>query len=102
MDQGDTPTLEEDLKKLQLSEFFSIFEKEKVDKEALVKIIFLNFALYHFQYFFLINLFYLFLAALGLRCCAWTFSSCSERGLLFLAVCRLLIAVASLVADYGL
>ncbi|XP_021561782.1 phospholipase DDHD2 isoform X2 [Carlito syrichta] len=35
MDQGDTLTLEEDLKKLQLSEFFSIFEKEKVDKEAL-------------------------------------------------------------------
>ncbi|NP_001349842.1 triacylglycerol hydrolase DDHD2 isoform X2 [Gorilla gorilla gorilla] len=35
MDQGDTPTLEEDLKKLQLSEFFDIFEKEKVDKEAL-------------------------------------------------------------------
>ncbi|XP_032960092.1 phospholipase DDHD2 isoform X1 [Rhinolophus ferrumequinum] len=35
MDQGDAPTLEEDLKKLQLSEFFSIFEKEKVDKEAL-------------------------------------------------------------------
>lgn len=35
MDQGDTATLEEDLKKLQLSEFFSIFEKEKVDKEAL-------------------------------------------------------------------
>lgn len=37
MDQGDTRTLEEDLKKLQLTEFFSIFEKEKVDKEALVK-----------------------------------------------------------------
>ncbi|XP_058145831.1 triacylglycerol hydrolase DDHD2 isoform X3 [Dasypus novemcinctus] len=36
MAQGDTLTLEEDLKKLQLSEFFSIFEKEKVDKEALV------------------------------------------------------------------
>lgn len=35
MAQGDTRTLEEDLKKLQLSEFFSIFEKEKVDKEAL-------------------------------------------------------------------
>ncbi|XP_032324484.1 phospholipase DDHD2 isoform X2 [Camelus ferus] len=35
MDHGDTLTLEEDLKKLQLSEFFSIFEKEKVDKEAL-------------------------------------------------------------------
>ena len=49
------------------------------------------------------NLFvYLFLAALGLRCCAWTFSSCSERGLLFVAVCGLLIAVASLVAEHGL
>lgn len=35
MDQGDTPTLEEDLKKLHLSEFINIFEKEKVDKEAL-------------------------------------------------------------------
>lgn len=35
VDQGDAPTLEEDLKKLQLSEFFNVFEKEKVDKEAL-------------------------------------------------------------------
>ncbi|XP_034859916.1 phospholipase DDHD2 isoform X2 [Mirounga leonina] len=35
MDEGDTLTLEEGLKKLQLSEFFNIFEKEKVDKEAL-------------------------------------------------------------------
>ena len=36
---------------------------------------------------FLINLFiYLFLAALGLRCCAWAFSTCGERGLLFVAV----------------
>lgn len=37
MDQGDAPTLEEDLKKLHLSEWFPVFEKEKVDKEALVK-----------------------------------------------------------------
>ena len=29
---------------------------------------------------------YLFLAALGLRCCAWAFSSCGERGLLFVVV----------------
>ncbi|XP_047406337.1 phospholipase DDHD2 isoform X2 [Sciurus carolinensis] len=36
VDQGDAPTLEEDLKKLQLSEFFNVFEKEKVDKEALM------------------------------------------------------------------
>ena len=53
--------------------------------------------------FFKINLFiYLFLAALGLRCCAWAFSSCSERGLLFIAVHGLLIAVASLVVEHGL
>ena len=47
-------------------------------------------------------LIYLFLAALGLRCRAWAFSSCGERGLLFVAVRGLLIAVASLVAEHGL
>ena len=45
---------------------------------------------------------YLFLAVLGLRCCAQAFPSCGERGLLFLAVSGLLIAVASLVAEHGL
>ena len=55
------------------------------------------------EYFFIINFFLsLFLAALGLRCCAWAFSSCGEWGLLFIAVRRLLIAVASLVAEHGL
>ena len=39
---------------------------------------------------------YLFMAVLGLRCCAWAFSSCSERGLLFVAVRGLVIAVACL------
>ena len=48
----------------------------------------------------LINLFIL--AALGLCCCAQAFSSCGERGLLFVAVCGLLIVVASLVAEHGL
>ena len=49
------------------------------------------------------NLFiYLFLAALGLRCCSRAFSSCSERGLLFIAVRGLLNAVASLVAEHRL
>ena len=55
--------------------------------------------------FFSINLFiclYLFLAALGLRCCTWAFFSYVERGLLFLVVRRLLTAVASLVAEHGL
>ena len=50
----------------------------------------------------LIYLIYLFLAALGLRCCARAFSSCSEQGLLFVVACGLLIAVASLVVEHGL
>ena len=45
---------------------------------------------------------YLFLAVLGLCCCAWAFSSCGERGLLFIVVRGLLIAVASLVVEHGL
>ena len=45
---------------------------------------------------------YLFLAALGLRCCTRAFSSCGEQGLLFIAVHGLLIAVASLVAEHRL
>ena len=49
------------------------------------------------SFFKKINLFILFLAALGLRCCVWVFSSCSEQGLLFFAVHGLLIAAASLV-----
>ena len=43
-----------------------------------------------------------FLAALGLCCCAQAFSTCSEWGLLFVAVRGLLIAVALLAADHGL
>ena len=54
--------------------------------------------------FFSLNFFfyYLFLAALGLCCCAQAFSSCGEQGLLFVAVRGLLIAVASLIAEHGL
>ena len=42
------------------------------------------------------------MAVLGLHCCACVFSSCGERGLLFVVVRGLLIAVASLVAEHGL
>ena len=45
---------------------------------------------------------YLFLAALGLCCCARALSSCGERGLLFVAVHGRLIAAASLVGEHGL
>ena len=45
---------------------------------------------------------YLFLAALGLRCCTQAFFSCIKWGLLFVVVRGLLILVASLVAEHGL
>ena len=55
------------------------------------------------MYLFILNLFiYLFLAELGLRCCARAFSSCSERRLLFISVCGPLIAVAFPVAEHRL
>ena len=53
-------------------------------------------------FFFLIYLFYLFLAVLGLHCCVQTLSRCGEQGLLLVAVRILLIVVASLVAEHGL
>ena len=45
---------------------------------------------------------YLFLAALSLRLCQQAFSSCGKWGLPFLVVCRLLILVASFIAEHGL
>ena len=57
---------------------------------------------YFISYFILfLKFIYLFLAALGLRCCAQAFSSCGEQGLLFVRVRGLLIAVASLVEEHG-
>ena len=53
----------------------------------------------------LLRFIYLFLfcvlTVVGLCCCMQAFSSCGWRGLLFVVVCRLLIAVASLVVDIG-
>ena len=46
------------------------------------------------NYLLFIYFIYLFLAALGLHCCVWVFSSCGEWGLLFVVVCGLLIALA--------
>ena len=55
------------------------------------------------SFFFVhIYLFFLFLAALGLRCCTQASSSCGQWDLLFVAVRGLLIVVASLVAEHGL
>ena len=53
----------------------------------------------HFSNIFKIYIYLLFLAALGLHCCAQVFSSCGEQGLL--PDCSLLLnVVASLVAEY--
>ena len=51
---------------------------------------------------FLKKLIYLYLAALGLHCCTWAFSSCGELGLLPIAVRGLLTAEACLVAEHRL
>ena len=57
---------------------------------------------WNFKVFFLFLKFYLSLAVSGLRCCTQAFSTCGERGLLFVAVRGLLIVVASLVVEHGL
>ena len=49
-----------------------------------------------FKFYLFLAAFWVFVAAHGL------FSGCGERGLLFVAVCGLLIVVASLVAEHGL
>ena len=55
-----------------------------------------------YSFFFLFFCFLiLFLAALGLHCSKRAFSNCGERGILFIAVCGLLIVVA-FVAEHGL
>ena len=48
---------------------------------------------------FVIYLFYLFLVVVGLHCCAQAWASCGRRGLVFVAVHRLPVAVTSPVAE---
>ena len=60
-----------------------------------------SFVSWEFFCFVLFCLF-IFLAVLGLHCCVRAFSSCGQRGLLFIAVCGLLTAVASLLTEHGL
>ena len=64
--------------------------------------VFFNIYIYIFNLFIFYFIYLFILAALGLRCCAWAFSSCCERGLLFVAMHRLLTAVVSLVVEHGL
>ena len=61
-----------------------------------------SFMRFLFFFTFIYLFYYLFLATLGLCCCVPLSLVGGERGLLFIAVCGLLIAVASLVAQHGL
>ena len=54
------------------------------------------------SFFFRKEFFRFLLAVLGLRCCAWAFSSCGEWGLLFVGMHGFLIAATSLIAEHGL
>ena len=45
---------------------------------------------------------YLFLVVLGLHCYLQTFSSCGKWGLVFIVMLRLLIVMASLIAEHRL
>ena len=58
--------------------------------------------LYQLSFFFLRLFFFFNLAVLGLHFCARAFSSCGERGSLFIAVRGPLTIAASLVAEHRL
>ena len=63
----------------------------------------INVCLFHLGRFLKIYLFiYLFAVVLGLHCCVPAFSSCSEQGLLFVAVFGLLTGGASLLVEHRL
>ena len=77
-------------------ELFSFFRETQAHGRR--RVFFYTLFIFHFIYSFI----YLFLAVLGLRCRTRAFSSCSQRGLLFIVVLGLPIVVASLVAKHGL
>ena len=75
------------------------------DLPKLLSLIRSHLLIFAFSFFFLIYLFImylLFLAVLGLHFCARAFSSCSERGPLFIAVRGPLTIAAPLVAEHRL
>ena len=55
-----------------------------------------------FRFFYKFLFFYLFLAVLGLHCCVGFSLVVANWGCTLVVVCRLLIAVASLAAEYRL
>ena len=51
---------------------------------------------------FLKNIYFLFVAVLGLGCCAWAFSSCKEPGLATVVAVRGLFIVVAFLVEHGL
>ena len=93
----------------QLSSFYSELHLREVSSllrytfSYLFIYLFIFLFIYLFSYLLFIYLFiYLFMAVLGLRFCARAFSSCGERGPLFIAVRGPLTIAASLVAEHRL
>ena len=95
-----------------LSESVVVFSSPTVHLEYIpfydIQVFFLKFIYFWLHWvfavaggIFFIYLFIYFWLRWVFCCYAWAFSSCGERGLLFVAVRGLLIAVASLVAEYG-
>ena len=83
---------EEDLFELIWSDFQApLSDKSKMQKRA-----------YSMLHFLKLIYFYLFMAVLGFRFCVRAFSSCGERGPLFIAVRGPLTMAASLVAEHRL
>ena len=82
----------------------AVFPSQLLPQHLLVPDNILWMHLLAFTFYLFICLFVcLFLAVLSLCCCMRAFSSCGKRGLLFIAVHGLLIAVASLVVvEHGL
>ena len=71
-------------------------------RDCVLFLFFLNGMLFSFLFKLILLIYLLILVAMGLYHCTQAFSSCTETGLLFLVVQRLLIAVASFFAEHGL
>ena len=84
-------------------EYYSALKRKRILTHATTWMNFEDILKKNFFSLFLYFLsFFLSLAVLGLCCCTRAFFSCSEWELPFVAVCELLIVVASVVVEHGL
>ena len=86
----------------QYSLFSFLSSRVLFSQHPLQHLLFVDFFLKGRNQFSYLFIYYYFLAALSLHCCTWAFSSCGERGQIFIVVHGLLIEVASPVAEHRL